>query len=237
MGSLFLRKRYSVRFLRDPLDVPNYGYEEAVRYLHIPHSTLSYWLRSHLDLVQVASRRQGLLSFRNLVECYVLNGLREIHKVRLPAIRQAMNYMLQKFESRHPLADYDLQTDGRHIYFWHQDHLLNITLQGQIGMKEVLDSYLRRIERDWQRARWAFYPFMRLDQMRTAGEHPKVVVLNPNVCFGMPTLSGTRITTSMLASRHLGGDSITTLARSYGRPETEIQEAILWETGKGRAAA
>jgi hypothetical protein len=30
----------------DPLEVPNYGFQEAVRYLHIPGATLEYWSRN-----------------------------------------------------------------------------------------------------------------------------------------------------------------------------------------------
>lgn len=227
----------SSRQVYDQMEVPNYGYEEAVRYLHIPRATLYYWLRPTVGLIRPADRAARRLSFKNLVECYVLNGLREIHGVRLPAIRRGVEYLLQTFDSRHPLADYELKTDGRWIFFWHGDDYLNVSLSGQVGIRTILDSYLRRLERDWSRGHWVLYPFMRLQQMRSAGEHPRVVSMNPRVCFGMPTLLGTRITTAVLVSRHFGGDSIATLARSYGRPEAEVEEAVFWETGKGRSAA
>ncbi len=241
------RKYYSItrsrgkRFLVghkkfDPLELPNYGYQEAVRYLHIPNATLYFWLSSS-GLVEPADRQRRLLSFKNLVQCYVLNGLREIHGVRLPQIRAGLYYLLKEFPSKHPLADYELKTDGRYIFFWYREEYLNVSLSGQVGMKAVLDTYLRRLERDWQKNVWVLYPFTRLKHMRSVEEHPKVISMNPDVCYGLPVLTGTRITTSILASRFLGGDSMPTLAKSYGRPETEIAEAVYWETGKGRAAA
>lgn len=213
----------------DPLEVPNYGFQEAVRYLHIPNSTLHYWMRPSVALLAPVDRERRLFSFKNLVECYVLNGLREIHRVRTAEIRRALTFLRKKFPSQHPLADYELKTDGRWIFFWYQGEFLNASRFGQVGLKSVLDSYLRRVERDWQTGKWILYPFTRLQQMREPGDHPKVISMNPNVCFGMPVLSSTRITTATLASRYRGGDSIPLLATSYGRPEEEIAEAIFWE--------
>jgi uncharacterized protein (DUF433 family) len=219
----------------DPLEVPNYGFQEAVRYLHVPNSTLHYWKRPSINLLAPVDRERGLFSFKNLVECYVLNGLREIHGVRVSKIRHAVSYLQRKFPSAHPLADYELKTDGRWIFFWHQENYLNVSLEGQVGITPVLDSYLHRIERVWQTGKLILYPFMRLQQMRETGDHPRVVSMTPSVCFGMPVLSGTRITTATLASRSLGGDSLAALATSYGRPKEEIAEAIFWETGKQAA--
>jgi uncharacterized protein (DUF433 family) len=220
----------------DSLDTPNYGFQEAVRYLHVPNSTLHYWMRPSVGLLTPADEDRGLFSFKNLVECYVLNGLREIHGVRVSRMRVAVSYLRRNFPSRHPLADYELKTDGRYIFFWDHGTYLNLCLEGQGGLKAVLDTYLRRIEREWQTKTWTLYPFMRLQDMRTTSDHPKVIAMNPKVCFGMPVLNGTRITTATLASRYLGGDSVPALASSYGRPDEEIAEAIFWETGKTQAA-
>lgn len=216
----------------DPLEVPNYGFQEAVRYLHVPNSTLHYWMRPSIGLLTPVDRDRRLFSFKNLVECYVLNGLREIHGVRIREIRRGLSYLRRKFPSKHPLADYELKTDGRWIFFWDKGVPLSISLEGQVGIQPILDTYLRRVERDWQGGRWILYPFMRLQQMRTREDHPKVVAMNPRICFGLPVLNGTRITTATLASRYLGGDSVPTLARSYGRSEGEIAEALSWETGR-----
>jgi len=224
--------RKTVKF--DPLEVPNYGLQEAIRYLHIPHATLHYWLRPSIGLVQPAGRSS--LSFKNLVECFVLEGLREIHGVRLPAIRKATDYLKSEFDFSHPLADCELKTDGRWIFFWHKGEYLNASLRGQVGIGPILDSYLRRIERDFQTRTWVLYPFMRLEQMRSQEDKPKVVSINTDVCSGKPVLNGSRITTATLASRYLGGDKIPALARSYGRPEWEIADAISWETGQVQAA-
>lgn len=92
----------------EPLEVPNYGFQEAVRYLHVPNSTLQYWTRPSISLLTPVDRQKYLFSFKNLVECYVLNGLREIHGVKVSRIRHALSYLRRNFPSRHPLADYEM---------------------------------------------------------------------------------------------------------------------------------
>ena len=59
-----------------------------------------------------------------------------------------------------------------------------------------------------------------------------MVVIDPNVAFGMPVFVGSRISTAFLMSRKNGGASISRLARDYGRSETEIEEAISLEKRK-----
>jgi uncharacterized protein (DUF433 family) len=223
----------------DPLEVPNYGFEDAVRYLHVPHSTLQYWLRPSINLLKPAHPTRNNFSFKNLVECYVLEGLRAIHGVRLSRIRKAVEYMQENYQSRHPLADYDLKTDGRHIYFSDQTGktLTDVSMRGQLGLAPVLDAYLKRIERNFGKGRWVLYPFTRAEHMKSKEDKPRVVSISPDVCFGLPVLIGTRITTSVLVSRRLGGDSDEVLARAYGRSPSEIAEAISWEIGKIAQAA
>lgn len=219
--------------LFDPLEVPNYGFQEAVRYLHVPNGTLRYWLRPSVNLLIPADPARNLFSFKNLIECYVLEGLRATHGVHLTAIRRAVEYLTKNYPSRHPLADYELRTDGSHLYFSDQgESLTNLSLGGQLGIVPILNTYLRRIERDLSRGQWILYPFTRAEYMQSPSDKPKVVSISPNVCYGQPVLRGTRITIATLVSRRFGGDSDEVLAKSYGRPATEIAEAISWETGK-----
>jgi uncharacterized protein (DUF433 family) len=224
----------------NPLAIPNYGAQEAVRYLHIPRSSMNHWLKGSNALLHFPTRNRRVFSFTNLVELYVIKGLYEIHGVKLPAIRNAVEYLLETKESRHPLADYELKTDGRYIFFWQGGEYMNMSLRGQGGLGPILDSYLRRIDRDEQGIARVLHPFLRskeMEDIREGKEHQKIVSINPRVCFGMPVLAGSRITTSILASRYLGGDSVPVIARSYGRSEAEIESAIKWEIGQTKNAA
>jgi len=188
-------------------------------------------------LLGPADPHKHLLSFKNLVELYVLKGLREIHKVRLSAVRDAVEYMQENWPSRHPLADYDLSTDGRHVYFWDKDEVLyDVSGGGQMGLPSVMEEYLKRIDRDARGLANALHPYLTDASLRSGFSEPRLISIDPNVCFGMPVLAGTRITTAILMARYKGGDSIPSIANSYGRPEAEIAAAIRWETGSKKAA-
>src|ERR1700685_4132542 len=112
-----LARRRMRKTQHNVLEIPNYSPMEAARYFHIPPSTLAYWTEEPNQLVVLASHEPRLLSFKNLVELYVLEGLRTIHGVHTSRIRTAVNYLLEKERSRHPLADYDIRTEGKNVMF------------------------------------------------------------------------------------------------------------------------
>ena len=93
------RSRHNVQ------ELPNYSPIEAVRYFHVPTSTLAYWTEPPNALVTLPCHRPRLLSFQNLVELYVLEGLRKIYGVPTSRIRSAVDYLLETERSRHPLAE------------------------------------------------------------------------------------------------------------------------------------
>src|SRR6266851_1413714 len=77
----------------NPLEVPNYTIEESARYLHVPLSTMHYWVIGEsgaAPLTTIFTRKPILLAFKNLVECYVLESLRHVHDIGLPRIRASV---------------------------------------------------------------------------------------------------------------------------------------------------
>jgi uncharacterized protein (DUF433 family) len=214
------------------LEMPNYSPIEAVRYFHVPSSTFTYWTEEPNQLVVLASQKPPLLSFKNLVELYVLEGLRKIHGVHTSRIRSAVNFLLSTEKSRHPLADYDIRTEGKNVVFYRKGKPLNASLWGQYEMEEIIGGYLRRVERDPHGMALRIFPYTKRDQLVNREQPPRTVEINPAVCFGLPVLSDSRLTTGFLASRFRGGDSVPSIAKSYGRSVAEIKEAIEWELGR-----
>ncbi len=214
------------------LDMANYSPMEAVRYFHVPPSTLAYWTAEPNQLVTLASEEPPLLSFKNLVELYVLEGLRRIHGVHISKIRSAVNFLLEHERSRHPLADYDLRTEGKHVVFYKKGKPLNASLWGQYEMEEIVGGYFRRIDRDPHGVALRIFPYTKREQLTSKEPPPQTVEINPAVCFGLPVLKDSRLTTGFLATRFRGGDSVPSIAHSYGRSVAEIEEAIEWELGR-----
>jgi uncharacterized protein (DUF433 family) len=201
---------------KDPRAMPAYGITEAAHYLQIPRATLRSWLLGrHYEtergrqffkpLIDLADKDHRLLSFFNLVEAHILNALRRKHQVSLAKVRAALDYLKKRFPSRHPLADREFETDGSDIFLQRYGQLINLSADGQLAMRELLQTYLHRIEA------------------------VKVVVVDPRVSFGRPVLAGTGIATDVIAKRYKAGDSIAELADDYDRSQSEIEEAIRCE--------
>ena len=210
--------------MRNLEEIPAYGMVEAAHYLRVPRKTLEYWVEgksSQPALIQLASVDPPRFSFGNLLECHVLTAIRT-HNVKVHRVRRALETLRGKFPSRHPLIDREFLTDGLDLFI-QEGGLVNLVRSGQLAMREVLEIYLRRIERD---PRIRFFPFV----TRKAADEPRIVVIDPQISFGRPVIAGTSIGTAIIASRFEARESIQGLANEYQITPGEIEEAIRWET-------
>ena len=222
---------------RDPRELPAYSIPEAAHYLGIPIATLRSWLigrrypvadgeKYFQPVIDIADRKRRQLSFINLVEAHVLDAVRRREpKISLPKVRQAINFLKRRLNSTHPLTDRQLETDGLGLFVQEFGRLINISQEGQYAMREMLQAFLRRIERDTRGVPIKLYLFSR----RGEAEEPFNVVVDPTISFGRPTLAGTNIPTAAVAERFKAGDSPEELAEDYGRRKEEIEEAIRYE--------
>lgn len=222
----------------DLRDIPAYGLSEASHYLGIPKATLRSWvLGRHYPIetgkqffrpiIELPDKEKPLLSFVNLVESHVLEAIRQRHGIKFWRVRGAVEYLEGQLDSRHPLAEQKFVTDGVDLFVEQFGRLVNISREGQLAIKELIQTYLRRIERDSAGFPIRLYPFTR----ERKPDEPKTIVIDPYISFGRPVLAGTGIATMIIAQRYKAGESIEELAEDYGRPTSDIQEAIrseLW---------
>jgi uncharacterized protein (DUF433 family) len=218
----------------NPYEIPNYTIEESARYLHVDYNKINYWVigdDNAAPLSTVFTRRPMLLSFKNLVECFVLESLRKIHGVSLQAVRRSVEQLRIARPSKYPLADYDLHTEGGRLIYLdeHGQQLTCLTWSGQMVFREILMPFLKRVERNERGIAKRLFPFTRREHLKSPTDAPRVVMIDPNVAFGMPVLANSRISTAFLLSRKKGGASVEQLAADYGRPKTEIEEALRLE--------
>jgi uncharacterized protein (DUF433 family) len=218
----------------NPYEVPNYTIEESARYLHVHSQTVTYWVigtENMAPLSTVFTRNPMLLSFKNLVECFVLESLRKIHGMSLQAIRHSVEQLRIAGASKYPLADYDLHTErGRLIYLDENGKQLTcVTHGGQMVFRDMVMPFLKRVERNERGIAKRLFPFTGKQYLKSPTTAPRCVVIDPNVAFGMPVLINSRISTAFLLSRKKGGASVKELATDYGRSEAEIEEAIRLE--------
>jgi uncharacterized protein (DUF433 family) len=161
----------------------------------------------------------------NLVEAHVLGAIRREHRIPLPKVRSAMEYVQKRFASKHPLAEQKFETDGVDLFVSRFEDLISASESGQLAMRDLIKARLRRIEHDASGLAARLYPFTRLAGL----EQPKFVVIDPLVSFGRPTITGTGITTGILAERYKAGDSMDALADDYGCKRAQVEEAVRCE--------
>ena len=209
--------------------MPAYSVLEAAHYLGIPASTVRYWAAGRPDVSQALIAAAGIapvsLSFINLVELHVLGAIRREHEISLPKVREAIQFLKRHYKASHPLASHQLETDGLDLFVEQYGRLINISQDGQVAIREVLEASLKRIERDTAGMPIKLYPFTRSNLQHA----PKLVVIDPALSFGRPVIAGTGLATEVIAERYKAGESVEDLVQDYGRPKAEIEEAIRCE--------
>jgi uncharacterized protein (DUF433 family) len=217
----------------DPRDMPAYTLPEAAHYTGVPFTTLRSWVigrhyptsegdKFFMPIIVRPDPEKPLLSFINLVECHVLAAIRRQHRVPIYSVRRALNYLTERSKTEHPLARQSFQTDGLDLFIEEYGQLINVSMKGQLAIRDLLEVHLRRIEHDQSGLALRLYPFTRKPESKS----PKLIVIDPRVSFGKSVVVGTGIPTSIIADRYKTGESIDDLAEDYGRKRFEIEEAI-----------
>jgi uncharacterized protein (DUF433 family) len=228
---------------QDVRDLPAYGIAEAAHYLLIPRATLRSWVagmsyrsasvrRLFKPLIQPAETSPVALSFVNLIEAHVLAAIRRKHRVDMQAVRRTVAFLQKQFGSRHPLAEHKFETNGVDLFVEHLGDFISASEGGQLAVKDLLKARLRRIERDNRGFPLRLYPFTRLDETY----QPKNIVIDPFISFGKAVISGTGVSTNIVAERFKAGESADELASDYGCAREKIEEAIRCELSLAEAA-
>jgi uncharacterized protein (DUF433 family) len=174
----------------------------------------------------------------NLIEAYVLSAIRRKYGISLQMVRKAVRNLTLLGESDHPLARKRFRTDGIGLFVEHYGGYIEISRDLQLQMKEVLSTYLERVDYDHGGLPVRLYPFSTPhEENREAEKASRLIAISPLSAFGKPTIAGTGISTFVIADRYLAGESPDDIAKDYDRSREEIDAAIRWEYFCGRPAA
>jgi uncharacterized protein (DUF433 family) len=221
---------------RDVRELPAYSIADAAGYLRLPVSTLRSWVlgqnyrvgdqpKFFKPVIDIADRKERQLSFINLVEAFVLAGIRRQHEIPLPKVRKAVDYLRRTFNSSRPLSDEQFQTDGVDLFVEKMGSLIGATQEGQIQMRDIIRGRLERVHRDPKGIPEKIVLFPARPDTKGSAD----VVIDPRLSFGRPVLDRLGVRTAILAERFDAGDSIEVLAREYEAPPEAIQNAIRCE--------
>ncbi len=203
-------------------DQPAYSLLQVAQYVRVPYATLRAWSGKD-GLIKPAAATH--FSFNNLNEANVLKAMRRTHKLPLQRIRSALRELASIRKTEHPLLDESFETDGVNLCIREQEDVINLSKHSQKEFREFVTLYLQRVKRNDEGRITVFYPFIVED---TAAE-PKTIAISSAISFGKPVLTGTGISTAVIAGRFNARDSITSLAHEYQIDASVLEDAIRWE--------
>jgi uncharacterized protein (DUF433 family) len=236
--------RVNPRNYKDAREVPRYSVAEVALYLHLKSRTVHNWFFGRYYatkegkvfwnpvVVPAAHEPKGFsLSFFNLAEAHVLAATRHDFKISMKSIRFAMDELVRKYPkaSGHPLLSKDFETDGcdmfiRELLSQGEEVILNLNKPDQLGLKAMMEGYLKRIARDDHHLPTKIFPVLGNDL------EDRTIVISQGVAAGRPTISGTGIRAAVVWNRYRAGETEAELADDYGIDEQEIKTAIKYFT-------
>lgn len=222
---------------KDPQALPLYNTTDVARMLLVPRSTVRTWafrVRGkdglyRVPVIDAADRKNGLLSFENLVELHVLSSLRRGHQIPLPTIRKAVRYLQTELGTRHPLSSEQMYTDGADLFVERLGQLIGASQEGQHALTEVLRPYLDRVERDHEKL-LRLYPVTNVHGKVPDPESPRTIGIDPRMRFGKPYVVECGIETEVFADRWHAGETIEDMVKDFQITREAVEEALRYET-------
>lgn len=178
------------------------------------------------SVINIADRPGRRLSFINLIEAFVLAGIRRDHSIPLHKVRKAVDYLRRTFRTRSPLAEERFATDGLDLFIEKFGQLSGLTQHGRLQLREIILDRLKHVRRDPKGVPEKIVLFPALGNMPApVGD----VVIDPCLSFGRPVLDGFGLRTAMISERFEAGEQIEELAKDYDVPPAAIENAIRCE--------
>jgi len=222
----------------EPRTLPTYSLTDAARCIGANPATLRTWFKGRSYPIRGGVRRSpnllvaaapDALSFQNLVQAHVVQGIRKHYHIPMRHVRRALAYLHECMGSLDLLASNKFYHDGEHLLLKIQDQLISLSERGQAVSEPILQQYLHRISYGKDGLASRLYPFL---QTANSFYEPHHIMIDPTVAFGKPCLKRLGVKTEIIADRFLAGETIEDLTADYGAKPEEIQEAIRWSSRK-----
>jgi uncharacterized protein (DUF433 family) len=190
--------------------IPLYTCLDAAQYLHLPPFLSA---KKHEN-----GEGKHRLSFQSLASLFVSSAL-----LRLSSNAWGQEVNINQLFNRSQEIFTDARTFADREWVLKRFELGRISEADRQEIRKTIASYQSRIELN-EGLPLRLFPFSR-DLTTNA---PRIVVLDPEIRFGKPTVKG--VPTEIIADRWRAGDRPAELAEDYGLSIDEIDEALRYET-------
>jgi len=143
----------------------------------------------------------------------------------MPLVRRAVAYAEEEFGIDRLLISDQLEAAPGEMFLREYGRLTSLTYSGQFAIEAVLRKFLHRLTRDVRGLPMRLYPFI----SPNAYDDRRVIVIDPRLSYGRPSIASRAISTAILAERVNAGEKIQELAESYGLDSADVEEAIVFE--------
>jgi len=215
----------------DARELALYTPTDAACYLGINPQTLSTWLwgrnyptttgdRFFAPLIEPADIENKLLSFFNLAELHVLAATRYQHDIKIKSVRAAMDTIMERYPSPHPLLSIDFKTNGKDLFAQRVDENENLSTPGQLNFKSIMDLFLEHVVRDEHDLIKKIFPLI-------AGQpDDRIISITYGISSSQPVVDGFGVPAWLIHSRYEGGEDVDSIADDFDIPVAKIQRAI-----------
>lgn len=222
-------------FSIDARERPLYPVAQAARLIGVPAPTIRSWVSGRKyprrdgeaalpALITAPPDEVKRLSFWNLLELQALRALRTLgtgDEVKVPAVREALNVAQSKYKIDRLLVHEGLRTFAGKLFLEHYGSLTSLTRSDQVTLLGSWSELAKRI--DFGKDGLGF----RLRPRLNDAPDLNVVVIDPAVAFGRPTLKGVR--TDVLRARLDAGEEIEEVAADFNLDREEVVQAIRFD--------
>jgi len=161
--------------------------------------------------------------FIGFAEAYVLAAFRRAG-VPLQRIRPAVDVLRREIGIAYALASQRMFTDGAEVLFDYAEQrdekdLLDLVVvrTGQRQFSDLVRDYLRRIS--YGTDGWA-------NELELPSYSEARVIVNPEVAFGMPIVTGAGARVEDLVDRFLAGDTVADIAADFDVAASQVEDVI-----------
>ena len=208
------------------LDEGLYTLPRAAHICRLSVRRLSYWIRSGLISPHIHASPRGMPPILSYNDLLAVNAIRRFRDQDLPLqrIRIAIKYISKELEQGERWYELKLVTDGDKLVtllpisqnVWESEELVDAARYGQKFFEVAFADLVNDLYADRE-----LIESPRLKQL---------IDINPRVQAGAPTIRGTRITTSVIASWARRGVTIEEIASFYdGVSQDAIAAALQYE--------
>lgn len=200
-----------------------YTKRDVSEILNLPYQKVSRWMEDFWGDYTFGIEGNKCVNFKTLIEFFTFYHLRN-NGVSSQEIKKIHTTISTELNTPYPFAQKihinkgDQKKNCKDVYYENLDNLIRTDGKKQYDIKELLISFLDKIEFNNDAVASRLFPL----------ENSKRLVIDPKFQFGQPTITGTGIKAEVINGFIQGGESKEFICKIYNLNIEQVNDAILY---------